>query len=108
MMSARLTLHLRFLLLSVSGFVDPVLAQDIVNMPDVTKRPAAQSVSLDIAPIIDGEVLQDEVWTQFAPIDQLWQTKPNAGYPASEKTEIRVGYTATKPFPQGRIVFFTR
>ena len=64
-------------------------------MPDVNTRPTAQSVSLDIAPIIDGEVLQDEVWTKLTPIDQLWQTKPNAGYPASEKTEIHVAYTAT-------------
>ena len=37
-------------------------AQDIVNMPDVTKRPTAQSVKLEMVPEIDGEVLQDEVW----------------------------------------------
>ena len=84
------------LLLSlVFGIIQSGQAQDIVNMPDVNTRPTAQSVSLDIAPIIDGDVLQDEVWTKFTPIDQMWQTKPNAGFPASEKTEIRVGYTST-------------
>ena len=95
MVSESLLLRMYLILIVAMGLVHSVFAQDVVNMPDVRTRPTAQSVSLDIAPIIDGDVLQDEVWTKFAPIDQLWQTKPNAGYPASEKTEIRVGYTAT-------------
>jgi hypothetical protein len=95
MVGGKFALRLMFLLIGVPGLHLPVRAQEIVNMPDITMRPTAPSTSLDIAPIIDGDVLQDEVWSQLTPIDQLWQTKPNAGFPASEKTEIRVGYTAT-------------
>jgi hypothetical protein len=85
-------LYFQFVLVMGVGEIG---AQDIVNMPDVTKRPTAQSTGLNTDPVIDGDVLQDEVWKAVTPIDQLWQTKPNAGFPASEKTEIRIGYTAT-------------
>lgn len=70
-------------------------AQTVVNMPDVDKRPSAPASSLNQVPVIDGEVLNDELWKTIIPIDQLWQTKPNAGFPATEKTEIRIGYTST-------------
>lgn len=95
MVSCRIAPRLYVQLILVMGFEEIGRAQDIVNMPDITKRPTAQSYSLERDPIIDGDVLQDEVWKNLTPIDQLWQTKPNAGYPASEKTEIRIGYTPT-------------
>ena len=63
--------------------------------PNVATRPAAQASNLPEEPVIDGEVLNEELWKYVAPIDQFIQTKPNAGYPASEKTEVRIGYTAT-------------
>jgi Domain of unknown function (DUF5916) len=59
------------------------------------ERPSLKAVLLEADPVIDGEVRQDEVWTAVKPIDQLWQTKPDAGQPATEKTEIRIGYTTT-------------
>lgn len=95
MASSRIAFRLYFQLVLGFGFVEAANAQEVVNMPDVTKRPTAQSVSLEQMPVIDGEVLQDEVWQNVTAIDQLWQTKPNAGFPASEKTEIRIGYTST-------------
>ena len=95
MASSRIASRLYLQLILVIGFEEVGRAQDIVNMPDITKRPTAQSYGLERDPVIDGDVLQDEVWKNLTPIDQLWQTKPNAGYPASEKTEIRIGYTAT-------------
>jgi len=95
MASSRIAARLYLQLILVMGLEEVGRAQDIVNMPDITKRPTAQSSSLDNEPIMDGDVLQDEVWKNLTPIDQLWQTKPNAGYPASEKTEIRIGYTST-------------
>lgn len=95
MASSRNAPRLFLQLILMMGFDQLARAQEIVNMPDITKRPSAQSSSLDRDPVIDGDVLQDEVWKSLTPIDQLWQTKPRAGYPASEKTEIRIGYTAT-------------
>jgi hypothetical protein len=71
------------------------LAQDIVNMPDVNQRPTASAHPIALPPVVDGNVLGEEVWMSLPAIDQLIQTKPNAGFPASEKTEIRIAYTAT-------------
>jgi hypothetical protein len=87
--------RLFLLLLFVIGFHLCSEAQEIRNMPDVSNRPEASASQLSITPVIDGDVLNDDVWHDVVPIDKLWQTKPNAGFPASEKTEIRVGYTAT-------------
>ena len=71
------------------------LAQTVVNMPNVKERPTATASSLAQEPVVDGKVIGDEVWEKLTPIDQLVQTKPNAGFPATEKTEVRIGYTAT-------------
>jgi len=54
-----------------------------------------QAFKTDKEPTVDGEVIGDAVWQTFKPVDQLWQTKPNSGFPASEKTEIRIIYTST-------------
>jgi hypothetical protein len=70
-------------------------AQTIVNMPDVNKRPTMGAVSLGAEPMMDGQVIGDPIWEAIKPTDQMIQTKPNAGFPASEKTDVRIGYTAT-------------
>ena len=70
-------------------------AQSVVNMPDVDIRPAMSAVRLEKDPVIDGDVRNDAVWLAITPQDRMWQTKPNSGFPASERTEIRIGYTST-------------
>ena len=67
--------RLYFQVVLVMGVGEIASAQEIVNMPDITKRPSAQSTQLDADPQIDGEVLQDEVWKTVTPIDELWQPK---------------------------------
>ena len=59
------------------------------------ERPTAQAVSIPTDPDIDGEVLNDEIWQQIQPFSELSQMQPNYGQPASEKTEIRIAYTAS-------------
>lgn len=70
-------------------------AQTLETNPDVNSRPTAQAYNLPEPPVIDGDVLNEEIWKYIPPTDQFFQTKPNAGYPGSEKTEVRIGYTAT-------------
>ena len=53
-----------------------------------------QAVSLDTEPILDGKVLDDDVWQKVSPFGNLIQSQPHAGEKASEKTEIRIGYTS--------------
>ena len=55
--------------------VSNTIAQDIVNMPDVNKRPTANATILIQEPVIDGKVVGDEVWDKLVPIDKLIQTK---------------------------------
>lgn len=56
--------------------------------------PAASAVSVAEAPTIDGEVLTDPAWAQAPPISGFWQEQPDEGQPASERTEVRIVYTA--------------
>ena len=46
------------------------------------------------APTLDGDVLGDPAWAQATPITTFWQEQPNEGQPASERTEVRVIFTA--------------
>ena len=56
-------------------------------------RPVGRAVELTIAPVVDGNVIGDPAWTGAVPIDEFWQIQPQAGQPASQRTEVYVGYT---------------
>jgi hypothetical protein len=58
-------------------------------------RPTAVAVRVAEAPTLDGDVLDDPVWAHAQPIDTFWQTTPDDGLPASERTEVRIVYTDT-------------
>ncbi|MEX2234667.1 MAG: DUF5916 domain-containing protein [Cyclobacteriaceae bacterium] len=95
-MNSTLHVHNLYIQLSLAVLMSlTAKAQTIENNPNVNNRPTAQAFNLSEIPVIDGEVLNEDLWKNLAPIDQLVQTKPNAGFPASEKTEVRIGYTAT-------------
>ncbi|MFQ5604164.1 MAG: hypothetical protein ACE5HS_12935, partial [bacterium] len=55
--------------------------------------PMVEAIKVEKAPVIDGEILREEVWQAAKPVTQFWQTTPNEGEKASEKTEVRVIYT---------------
>ncbi len=46
------------------------------------------------APIVDGDISNDAAWKSATPITSFWQEQPDEGQPASEKTEVRVIFTA--------------
>ncbi len=58
-------------------------------------RPVAQAIELVTSPVIDGNVLDDPAWQGAEPITDFWQIQPDAGQPASQRTAVYVGYTAT-------------
>jgi hypothetical protein len=64
-------------------------ADDLVTRP----RPVLSATALETAPVVDGEVLGDEGWHGVAPATDFWQSSPDTGSPASERTEVRVAYT---------------
>ncbi len=57
--------------------------------------PATTANRVEIAPVIDGAVLDEAVWQGVAPVTGFWQTTPDEGAAASEHTEVRIIYTAT-------------
>ena len=60
-----------------------------------TEPPAMQAKPLQLAPVIDGDVLGDAAWNGPVPAAGFWQTQPNDGHPATQRTEVFVGFTDT-------------
>ncbi|SMP16379.1 hypothetical protein SAMN06265375_102259 [Muriicola jejuensis] len=57
------------------------------------ERPEMKAVKLSDLPDIDGEVLNDPVWQSMPFYGNLIQTQPRFGFPASERTDIRIAYS---------------
>ena len=58
-----------------------------------TGVPLAHSVRVENAPVIDGDVLNDRAYTHVSPVSGFLQNTPDAGRPASERTEVRIVHT---------------
>jgi hypothetical protein len=58
-------------------------------------RPQMSATVLSSPPAVDGNVLADLAWSTVIPAGQFWQTQPHDGAPASQRTEVRIGYTET-------------
>ena len=56
-------------------------------------RPSFTVISAPKDPVIDGEVIQDDLWKTIAPITKLTQVTPQYGAAISESTHIRLAYT---------------
>ncbi len=56
-------------------------------------RPTITVISAPIDPVIDGEVIQDDLWKTIAPITKLTEVTPQYGAAISESTHIRLAYT---------------
>lgn len=79
-----------------AGFFCAVLAGQAVFPQDLPGQPpAVRALKVESAPAVDGNVLDDPVWRGVPPITDFWQTAPDAGQPASERTEVRIVYTDT-------------
>tara|TARA_R100001369_G_scaffold92609_2_gene138686 strand:- start:1858 stop:4068 length:2211 start_codon:yes stop_codon:yes gene_type:complete len=77
-----------FLCLSTIGYSQ---TPDLNNDPQT--RPTAVAVPIESEPLVDGNILKDEVWQKIKPFGGLLQSQPNYGQAASERTEIRIAYT---------------
>lgn len=52
------------------------------------------AVAVDQSPILDGDVINDPAWQAATATGGFIQTTPDEGMPASQRTEVRVIYTA--------------
>jgi hypothetical protein len=62
---------------------------------EAAPRPTAQTVYATSAIRIDGR-LDDAAWQAVQPITGFIQSQPDAGYPATERTEVRILYDADR------------
>ncbi len=67
-------------ILFLFAFLYPAIAQDSVH-----------AVKFDTPPIIDG-IISEEIWMKADPITRFIQREPLNGQPATEKTEVYVGF----------------
>ena len=58
------------------------------------RAPVAGASSVEAPPVMDGDVINDPVWAAAEPVSGFRQTTPDEGQPASQRTEVRVIYTA--------------
>jgi hypothetical protein len=56
-------------------------------------KPSTTAVALSTAPTIDGDVLADSAWSSITPATGFSQVRPDEGRPATQKTEVFIGYT---------------
>ena len=63
-----------------------------------SSRPALAAARVEQPPVLDGDVLGDPAWQAAEPSGTFWQEQPDEGQPASERTEVRVVYTADALF----------
>jgi len=71
-------------------FLTPLL---ILCALPIGAQQRARAVRLDQPPVLDGRV-SDPVWQQIEPATGFIQQEPDSGLPATEQTEIRIGFDA--------------
>jgi len=81
------------LFLTIILLLFPILIFPQANQ--LSDRPFFNATLLSSAPIIDGDILSDELWKTVPVINNMIQTKPSFGMESSEKTEIRIAFTNT-------------
>ena len=55
--------------------------------------PSFTATALNTTPIVDGNVLGDELWSTIPPVEQFTQLRPRFGEKSTEKTEVRLAFT---------------
>ena len=54
--------------------------------------PQMEAARLANPPVIDGDVLGDRAWSGVSPATGFRQVKPDDGQPATQRTEVRIGF----------------
>ena len=72
-------------------------AQEVRQTPEVRPgaAPTVVAVRVQEAPVLDGDVIGDPAWQGAEPASTFWQEQPDEGAPSSERTEVRIVFTAS-------------
>ncbi|MEX1128960.1 MAG: DUF5916 domain-containing protein [Vicinamibacterales bacterium] len=61
----------------------------------VPGAPVAAAVKVTASPVLDGDILNEELWRRAPAAGGFVQKNPTEGAPASQRTEVRILYTST-------------
>lgn len=67
----------------------------LLGMSSHAATPDLEAARLPVAPVIDGRVADDAAWTTVAPASGFQQVRPYEGQPASQRTDVYVGFDDT-------------
>ena len=73
-------------------FIILVAGHSPVFSENLGERPVMQSSELLKEPLLDGLVLGDKAWDILTPATGFQQIEPDDGLPASQKTEVYIGF----------------
>jgi len=78
-----------------AAFIASFVSANGVAQEPPAERPVMQAYSLDTVPVVDGTVLGDPAWAGLVPATEFWQVQPDEGQPATQKTEVYIGFSDT-------------
>ena len=84
--------YLSMLLLACLLLDSPLNAQTGSSLEQLP-RPVLEASKLTETPKLDGNIANDSAWKGAQPTSGFTQVQPNLGAPASQKTEVYMGYT---------------
>ena len=85
--------HLSHSFLSFFIFLNPTVNAQSSDSLEQLPRPVINAINLNQSPSLDGDILSDSAWNGAKPTTGFTQIQPNVGEPASQKTEVYMGYT---------------
>ena len=65
----------------------------LMSPSGLAAAPSFSASAFEQAPVIDGDVLGDPAWRSLPATTGFTQTRPDEGHPASQRTEVRIGFT---------------
>ena len=75
-----------------TAFLPVLLGLAFLGAAAQAQRPQIRAHRFAVAPSIDGEVLSEPLWQAVEVATDFIQVKPFEGQPATEQTEIRIGF----------------
>lgn len=80
------------LIVSLTVAASVSFAAEGVPVPPMSP-PVTQAFRLSAPPQLDGNVADDAAWSGVQPASRFWQVRPDEGRPATQRTEVYVGFT---------------
>ena len=88
----------KIFLLAVFIFLNipQALSQSAIGALTGSSSLNAVAARVTSAPVLDGDIMNDQAYANVTPLTDFWQNRPDDGQSPTERTEVRIVYTADK------------